>query len=585
MNTKIRLIFLILFFFFSQKEAIAATPTLFPASKDQSQTNAAYNSTNNQFLAVWGDCRDSDHPGAYGVYCCCGASSGQSADIFAQLIFGNGSCLGGNFNIFGGNIGYELPNAIYNPDNNEYLVVAQGLKEDFNSKPNPLGIYQEKGYDIYGQRISANGQKVEPALKIAPNPIFKKSSCYDHYNDPPQECDDHQWHPRGAYSTRDHRFMIVWHDGRTRAQNYNIYPHTHPNHPELDVTTDGTTFKDIYGQIVGTDGLLIGNNFPVTIDPANNTNIEYGNAKRIQQYADITYDADKNRFFVVWEDDRDGKGNPHPPDIWYDRLNLNIYGGFFDTNGRPIDPTTNIPPGTNFPVNKDTTTAKRYTKVTYNPVSKEFMVVWQSALTAPQSGPYLGDYIKVYAQIIDSNGNKKGNPILIDDQTIAHTSYFDEGYPPNASVNVNPVNGKYFVTWENASYQIKAKWIEANGIVGQTFNLASGIQENKVILKSDGTNDYLITGYKRVSNHPVFVFKTPTVTDIINCPAEGGPPPITPTPTCDRLGEATIEKFNFWKSEFNNPSVNPATSQANFNCDQKINLLDFEIWRKGFSTP
>jgi len=60
----------------------------------------------------------------------------------------------------------------------------------------------------------------------------------------------------------------------------------------------------------------------------------------------------------------------------------------------------------------------------------------------------------------------------------------------------------------------------------------------------------------------------------------------TPTPVCPGLnGPATIQKFNTWKTQILNqppPSPRPA---ADFNCDTKVNLSDFEIWRFSFVNP
>jgi len=281
----------------------AQAPTPYPVAKDQSAIQSIYNSQTDQFFSVWGDCRDVPPGGVY----CCGYCYGDSSDIFGQIVnAGNGSCFGGNIHIAGGSIGHTLPAVSYNSSDNEYLVVWQGFKEDYVAQPNSYayGIWQEKGYDIYGQRISGlNGAKIGGFIKIAPNPVFLKSPCFGHVNSPAQECDDNQWHPRIAYSTTSHRYLVTWHDGRTRAQQYDLF--------KMD-STDQTTFKDIYGQIVNADGTLSGDNFPVAIDPANTDKVYHGNAKRIQQYSEIAYDSDNNRFLVVWEDDRDGSGNPHP---------------------------------------------------------------------------------------------------------------------------------------------------------------------------------------------------------------------------------------------------------------------------------
>ncbi len=587
----------------------AQGPTPYPVAKDQSTVQSVYNSRMDQFFSVWGDCRNIPKPlwtaSCNGYYC--GLGCGDSGDIYGQVINNDGACFGGNLQIAGGNIGHQLPGVSYNPDNNEYLVAWQGLKEDFV----PLGMvaygaYQEKGYDIYGQRISGlNGAKIGGFIKIAPNPIFKKSPCFGHVNNPAQECDDHQWHPRIAYSTRSHRYMVVWHDGRTRAQFYDVFTDTAGG-------TDGTTFKDIYGQIVNADGTLYGSNFPVSIDPTNATNVYTGNAKRIQEYSEIAYDSGNDRFLAVWEDDRDGGGSPHPPGQRYDCLNLNIYGGFFNTSGQPVVKFD----AQNRPVNfliSGLGDAERYPKIAYNVVTGEYLVVWQAGARPTDANCATGNYsglgfVKVYAQRLSSNGDLLGSMYVIDNTAVPHDRYMNDDIPPQPNVAVNLSGGRFLVSWQNSA-GIKGRWLEANGTMGAVFDLTNGITENRISFQSRSPWDLYMTGLKRPyswpNNFAVYTYRLGQMPYFVNCPASGDPPPVTPpatatptrpstpTPTancpngnvgnldCDTGGKINdVDKavlLDSWSPSGPVPTPEPGRHSADLNGDNFVNEKDFTI--------
>lgn len=546
-------------FLFSTKDISAQAPTPYPVAKDQSTVQSAYNSLTDQFFSVWGDCRNISLPlqtaSCNGYYC--GLGCGDSGDVYGQIIGSDGSCFGGNLQIAGGNIGHQLPGVSYNPDGNEYLVAWQGLKEDFVLLGMlAYGAYQERGYDIYGQRISGlNGAKIGGFIKIAPNPIFKKSPCFGHVNNPALECDDHQWHPRIAYSTRSHRYMVVWHDGRTRAQFYDLY---------TSAQGDQTTFKDIYGQIVNADGSLYGSNFPVTIDPTNTDKTYNGNARRIQEYSEIAYDSENDRFLAVWEDDRDGSGSPHPPGQRYDCLNLNIYGGFFDTSGHPVVKYDAQNRPTNFQIS-GLSDAERYPKIAYNPVAGEYFVVWQAGARPTDAncaaGNYSGlGYVKVYGRRLNNNGDPLGDLYVIDSQAVLHDRYMNDSIPPQANVAVNISSGRFLVSWQKST-GIKGRWIEMNGTMGPVFDLAGGIEENRIAFRGRSPWDLYMTGLKRPypwpNNFAIYTYKLGQMPYFVNCPAEGQPPPVTPTPT----------------------SNCPRGDTGNLDCDTggKINSVDRDI--------
>lgn len=483
----------------------------FPATAPQDQPFAIFNSSLNRFLIVWSDCRLNPSYCQYG--------KNDYHDIFGQLIDLNGNCQGSNIAIkteTGNFTGEQFPAGAYNPNKNEYLLVWQGHKKFLENND---AYFQQEGYDIWGQRVSSSGQLIGQPFKIsklASSDNSPRNVCYGNPARTPNECDDNQWHPRIAYSPQARRYMVVWHDGRMRARYY------HQNPGYWEDANDKTTFKDIYGQILDDEGNLIGENFPVSLD-SNNTNLVYyrGNARGIQQYADIVYDSTRNRFLVVWEDARlDPNPNPHPPGQQYDRLLLNIYGGFFDTNGRPI--------GENFLISlNNDQEAERYPKVVLNQGGTGFLVVWQ-AVDKVSGSSYPNDWVRVKARVFsfDSQGNPQpqGSPIIIEQQAYPHNRYIDESYPPRA--NAIDLNNKYLVTWEKYREGRKGKWLTYEGNPeGQSFSILSGISGSQVFPYNHG---YLLVGMR--NNPPTVVFKLSEKNDIFNCPLTPSSLP-TPTPT------------------------------------------------------
>jgi len=554
----------------------------YPVSATQGQPYSAYNSVEDNYLVAWTDCRSlpsSEH-------CCCyGSRDGQ--DVYGQIVNKDGGCIGANFPIATGPAGQQYPGVAYNPDKNEYLVVWQGLRRDFLSGGGPArpaggdfeAEFQKKGYDIFGQRVAANGALIGGQIRI---------SRLDGGN-PATDDDDEQWHPRVAYSPEHGgRYMVVWHDGRARQ----LYP---------DLFSENkTTFKDIYGQILDGSGGLVGKNFPVSIDSENSEHQIYGNAQRIQQYAEITYDPNRKRFLVVWEDNRNGSGSPLPPGPGkrYDALNFDIWAGFFDANGQRIGP--------NFPVSQSTE-AERYPQLAYLESANQFLVVWQGDVTN-----YLGltpaSYIKVYGQRIDTaNGSLVGDKITFESQAKIHDQYVDNGYAPQARVSVDLKAGKYRVIWGKSSpgttgYSLKEAMVGSLGGVSGMSTLQGSMLGHCVSGRLRAESSDFLTGMTLWGEGPFVAYRTTAFTEGRNCPATGSlpptptSPPLTPTGTisptatptgspclhgelgnldCDSGGlidEADLSiLLGLW-----NPSGSVG-GEADLNHDQKVDEADLSI--------
>ncbi len=105
-------------------------------SEDQLLPVVAHNSADNQFLVVWQDDRN----------------PATNADIFAQLVNGNGSLDGSNFPISTSSSDQGDPDVAYDSYSNQFLAVW------------------EQSADIYGRVIHADGSFPGPEFQIAAGP-------------------------------------------------------------------------------------------------------------------------------------------------------------------------------------------------------------------------------------------------------------------------------------------------------------------------------------------------------------------------------------------------------------------------------
>ena len=140
-----------------------------------------------------------------------------------------------------------LPQAAYNPDDDEYLVVWQDYR---SGAANP---------DIYGQRVTGGGELVGENIAVTTAPY-------------------RQLAPQVAYGPGSGTYLVVWRH----------YPGS------------SDYYYDVYGQRVSSSGALVG--APLAI--ANRS----GYADR-ESPTDIVYNSTSNKFLVLWHDLRSGYWN------------------------------------------------------------------------------------------------------------------------------------------------------------------------------------------------------------------------------------------------------------------------------------
>jgi uncharacterized repeat protein (TIGR01451 family) len=136
----------------------------------------AYNSGENQYLVVWWDNRN-----------------GNGGNIYGQQLSSVGEPLGNNFPVSSAQSVQRFPAVTYSNLDNDYLVVWTDYR-------NPTGT----AFDIYGQRVTSNGEKQGDNFPISMAPHDQSvPAVAPSLHSPPASGGG----PRGG-------FLVVWQDGR-----------------------------------------------------------------------------------------------------------------------------------------------------------------------------------------------------------------------------------------------------------------------------------------------------------------------------------------------------------------------------------
>jgi len=278
--------------------------TISTAADWQYGTSIAYDSVAQRFLVAWADFR-----------------SGAEYDIYGQIVSPTGTLIGENFTISTAADWQTFPSIGFDPVAQRFLVAWT----DYRSGTE---------YDIYGQIVSADGTLIggdipistavddQDVLSLAYDPVFQRflvvwmdyrsGTEYDIYgqivspdgtliggNFTISTAADWQDWPSVAYDPVAQRFLVAWSDYRS-----------------------GTDY-DIYGQLVSTDGTLIGGDFSIST------------AAYDQWGPSLAYDPVGQHFLMVWTDTRNTTDWPE-----------------YDIFGRPIKEgnitTAELPSGTTY---------------------------------------------------------------------------------------------------------------------------------------------------------------------------------------------------------------------------------------------
>jgi hypothetical protein len=196
--------------------------------------------------------------------------------------------IGGNFLISAiANSGRDSPAVAWNAIANEYLIVW--VQDNPNSSR-----------AIYGRRVTANGTLLGGDLAIATPGSYA-------------------WPPTIAWNSEANEFLVIWSDERS-----------------------GSSF-DIYGQRIGANGALLGNNFAIAV------------AANDQLEPSVAWIAVSNQYLIVWMDMRsDSHG---------------------DINGQLVHGNGALLRG-NFAISSESNRIEVLPRAVWNAAADEFLVAW-----------------------------------------------------------------------------------------------------------------------------------------------------------------------------------------------------------------
>lgn len=171
----------------------------------------------------------------------------------------------------------------------------------------------------------------------------------------------------------------------------------------------------------------------------------------------VAYDESNGRFFVVWEDGREGTSN------------YNIYGKLFSSSGSPIG-------GEKVISNRPNSQCEPW--IAFDNVNNHYMVVWEEGVD-PENGPF-----EIWGQLFDTNGNPLGSAGRLSPSGTSGTDY---NFPCVAFCELKE---KFLVTWQEDDISggdwyghIWGKILDENGNTEvNTFKIANGAYERTQVV-------------------------------------------------------------------------------------------------------
>jgi hypothetical protein len=264
-------------------------------------------------------------------------------------------------------ITYHLPKeGAWDPDvtygDNHFLVTWEE-----GQAPNPpyTWLFEQ---EIRGSLYDGSGDVINSDF-----PIRTGTSPYRHEN------------PSSAYG--DNTYFVAW---------------EHYGSP-TDVTT-----MNIKGKLVSPTGTV-------------GSEIAICNEVSVQADPHVSYDTENNRFFVVWEDAREGVGN------------YNLYGKLYSNSGTQIG-------GEKIICNAGNPQAEPWTA--FDPINEQYMIVWEEGETAA-NGPY-DVYVGLFDKDLNLIGPGPGSSALLIADGSTNTDYI---FP---CVSFSEESQRYLITWNDA---------------------------------------------------------------------------------------------------------------------------------------
>ncbi|MDH3715315.1 MAG: PKD domain-containing protein [Gammaproteobacteria bacterium] len=212
--------------------------------------------------------------------------------------------------------------------------------------------------------------------------------------------------------------------------------------------------KEIYGQLLDSDGAEIGVDFQISniasVDPARN---------RDANFPAVAYNSTDNQYLVVWQ----GDGAATDGD-------REIFGQIMTANGTVVLNDFQISQhGTANAIDEQTAAAD----VAYNPVSNEYLVVWEGDTAT--GATYVAE---IFGQITAADGATVLDDFQISQSGSASSDSYDSSAPSVAA----SANGEYLVVWygdhltlgDNGNFNVYAQRLNAAGVEqGSDFRISN----------------------------------------------------------------------------------------------------------------
>ena len=207
---------------------------------------------------------------------------------------------------------------------------------------------------------------------------------------------------------------------------------------DWSITTAQFTNMDIEGAIVNSASDGASKRFTIC------------DADRYQADPCVAWDPGNGRFFVVWEDGRNGMAN-----------NYDIYGRMFSTSGSPVG-------GEKVLIDRPNSQCEPW--IAFDKINNHYIVVWEEGVNS-ETGPF-----SIWGQIFDVNGNPLGSEQRLSASGSGGTDY---NFPCVAYCELLET---FLVTWNEAdissgdySGHVWGKMLDENGnVVLDTFKIANG---------------------------------------------------------------------------------------------------------------
>ena len=341
-------------------------------------SDVAHNTRDNEYLVVWQRFGPND------------------TEIGARRYAADGTPLGNPFFVSEmgppGNPDFiaEAPAVAYNPNRNEYLVAWHG--DDVS------GVLVDDEFEIWAQRLAANGTKVGPEIQIS--------------DMGPDSTPDYgaRW-PRIAHNAAIDEYLITW------IGDDDIAP----------VVNDE---EEVFAQRLTGDGLEAGTDFKVSTqgNPAATPAIRTMFGPK--SWADVVWAPGLNRYLVAWAGDSSvGNLVDEKPEVYTQLLRA---------NGSELGPERRL----SFSgADTDPALGANNPDLAYDPARQQFVVTWWGVDGAP---PQANGEFEIYSQRVGAGGMGLGAPKRI-------TSWGppgDAGYLAALSRgSYNSGADEYLVTW------------------------------------------------------------------------------------------------------------------------------------------